>query len=493
MKIDVRSNAVAGVAEQVFSGVAFLIFYGVLIRLFGAEEVGVLSLLLLLTTVGTFGNAGFGSAISHFIPLFEAKGSRLSTARYLETAVACTFGLYLVVLAAAFVPFSHLIARQVGAAHAHLVVPLMVPTSLYVLLLGGGAATSVALTALHRNDLKLWAAMAGAVASLVITIFGAPHFGIVAGVWGLAAQAGLVLILNWAMLFRLLPEINPIPWRFNASAARDLLSLGSNIQAQSLLVAGVEPVSRLLLAQFGPLDAVAYFSMAGRFVLQMRALIFASAQPLLGAFSHLREAKAAGYEQLYGNAVVMAAFAALVVMSGTAASSPFVGEVWIGTRQPSFVVYASILAAGWSINAMTLVAYFNTFAMGRMKWNLIGHLVLFFLNLGLGPLLGALFGAPGVVASMALALAISAMVFEFGNARYAPGTVKVSVRVHTPLVVSALLAAGVAAFSYDWMRTYLGFPSIMAGLLIGVIWLLIIAPAAWTHPGRRMLVASLKR
>jgi O-antigen/teichoic acid export membrane protein len=493
MKIDIRNNAVAGVVEQVFVGISFLIFYGVLIRYFGAEEVGVLSLLLVLTTVGTLGNVGFGSAISHFIPLFEARGIRLSTARYLETAVVCTVGLYLVVLGAAVVPFTMLMAKQVGADHAPVVVPLMVPTVLYVLFLGAGATTSAALTALHRNDLRLWASMAGAVASLAITIVAAPHFGIVAGAWGLAAQAGVILIANWAMLCRLLEELSPVPWKFTASAARDLLSLGSKMQAQSLLSAGVEPITRLLLAQFGPLDAVTYFSMAGRFVLQMRSLIFASAQPLLGAFSHLKEVGTADYRQLYDNAVVMSGFAALVVMSGTAASSPFVGEFWIGTRQPSFVVYALILAAGWAVNAMTLVAYFNTFALGRMKWNLIGHGVLFFLNLGLGPMLGALFGALGVVAAMSAALAISAMVFEFGNARYAPGVTQVSLRVHGLLAISAILAAGVAVFSYDWMRTSIGLPSIVAGLLIGVIWLMVIAPAALAHPARRMFVTVLKR
>jgi hypothetical protein len=69
----------------------------------------------------------------------------------------------------------------------------------------------------------------------------------------------------------------------------------------------------------------------------------------------------------------------------------------------------------------------------------------------------------------------------------------VSLRVHGLLAISAILAAGVAVFSYDWMRTSIGLPSIVAGLLIGVIWLMVIAPAALAHPARRMFVTVLKR
>lgn len=244
MNIKLRSNATAGAGEQVVVGAAFFGFYGLLIRYVGAEQVGVLSLILVLATIGALGNAGFGSAISHFIPLFEARNDRASTRRCIETTVLCTAGLYMVVLMAAYVPFTQMIRAQVGADHAALVGRLMIPTTLYVIMLGIGSTTALALTALHRNDLRLLGAVVGGAASLMIVIWGAPRIGIVAGAWALAAQAGVVLLFSWIQLCRLLPELSIVPHKFALSTARDLLKLGANMHAQAMLAASVEPISR---------------------------------------------------------------------------------------------------------------------------------------------------------------------------------------------------------------------------------------------------------
>ena len=492
MKINLRSNATAGAVEQVVVGAAFFGFYGLLVRYVGAEQVGILSLVLVLATVGALGNAGFGSAISYFIPLFEARNDRAATTRCIETTVLCTGGLYLMVLAAAFAPFTHMIGKQVGPDHAAAVVRLMVPTALYVLLLGIGSTTALALTALHRNDLRLLGAAVGGAASLAIVIWGAPRFGIVAGAWALAAQAGVVMMFSWVQLCRLLPELSLIPHKFALSTARDLLKLGANMHVQAMLAASLEPISRLLLAQFGPLDLVTYFSMAGRFVLQIRALIYASAQPLLAAFSHLREARSPDFALLYDKAVVVAGFAALTAMSAAAGASPFVGELWIGRPEPAFALYTAILAAGWSLNGMTLVAYFNSYSLGRMKWNLLGHVVMVAANVALGALLGLLYGATGIVAGMALALLISGLVFEIGNSRYAPGIQRSRIRTHGLLAVFAVMAAAAAIFSYDWMRLSLGLPATIAGPACGAVWLAVIAPAALLHPVGRMVLEKVR-
>lgn len=492
MKMSLRSNSTAGAVEQIVVGLAFFGFYGLLIRSVGAEQVGVLSVILVLTTIGALGNAGFGSAIAHFIPLFEARGDRASTVRCVETTVLSTGVLYAVILVLALVPFTMMIRAQLGAEHSQLVGQLILPAVVYVFLLGVGSTTTLALTALHRNDLRLFGATVGGAASLAIVVWAAPVFGVVAGAWALVAQAGIVLILSWVQLCRIIPQMSFVPYRFSLETVRDLLKLGANMHVQAMLAASLEPMSRLLLTQFGSLDLVTYFSMAGRFVLQIRALIYASAQPLLAAFSHLRESASSEFALLYDKAVVISGFAALTAMSAATGASPFVGEMWIGEAEPSFVLYTAILAAGWSLNAMTLVAYFNSYSLGRMKWNLLGHIVMVGANAALGALLGQAFGAVGIVAGMALALFVSGLVFEIGNSRYAPGQQRSRLRTHGPLAVGAILAASAAVFSYGWLRQHAGLLAVVAGPAVGLVWLAAISPAVIFHPVGQMVLNALR-
>ena len=488
MKINLRGNAAAAAVEQVVVGATFLIFYGLLIRQHGADLVGVLSLVLVLSSIGVMANAGFGGAVARFAPIFEGRGDRASTVRCIETTVLCTAALYAILLLIVFYPFRAMITWQAGETYAQLVADLMVPATLYVFALGVGTTTTLTLTALQRSDLRLWANTAGAILALAIVIWAAPRNGIQAGLWALAAQASLVLIVTWLQLCRLLPELHLVPWRFSLSMARELLKIGANLQVQSLLVAALEPISRLLVGHFGALVHVTYFAMASRFVIQVRALIFAGAQPSLSAFGYLKETDAGTLGPLYARVSMFTGFLALVAMSATAGAAPFVGEVWIGERQDNFVAFVVILAAGWLANTMVLGSYFFAYAIGRMTYNLTSHIVMLVLNLALGPALGFLFGPTGVVTALAIALLASGLIMGIGNARLTPDRKGVGIRIHAPLAISAVLAAGAAIAGYDWLRDL--FPALVSGLGSGAIWLVVIAPAMLFHPARKLMLST---
>lgn len=490
MKINLRGNAVAAAVEQLVVGASFLIFYGVLIREAGADVVGVLSLVLVLASIGMMANAGFGSAIARFAPTFEGRGDRASTVRCIETAMLCTAGLYAGLLVVAYFPFRAMITSQVGEDHAGLVSELMIPATIYVFMMGAGSVTTLALTALQRSDLRMWANMLGAVLCLIWVIAGAPVYGVVAGLWALAAQSTLVLILTWSQLRRVVPELSLVPWRFNVAMARNLLTIGVNLQAQSLLVAALEPVSRLLIGHFGSLADVTYFSMAARFVLQVRALIFASAQPLLSAFSYLRETDPDALGKLYGRVNTIIGFMTMMALSATAGAAPFVGEVWIGERQDIFVILAVILVLGWIPNTLVLGSYFIAYAMGRMKYNLISHIVMVLLNLVLGPTLGVLAGSIGVAAGLAVSLIASGVIMGVGNRRLMPARKNPWGWTHVFLAASATLAAVASITSYYWLRGFHG--PFVSGIFCGAIWLAVITPAALQNPGRRLVFSTLR-
>jgi O-antigen/teichoic acid export membrane protein len=485
MKIALRSNAIAAAFEQLVVGLSFLAFYGYLIRLAGADAVGVMSLVLVLATVGALASAGFGSAVARFAPFYEGRGERDATVRCIETAILCSTLLYAAILAAAYFPFEALISQQAGRQYRGLVDALMPAATAYVMLMGIGAATTPALTALQRSDLRLWANVAGVAGCWGITLWGVPQWGVAAALWGLAAQAGIVVAVSWIQLRAIVPELSLVPRKFDGAMAKSLLKIGGNLQVQSLLIAATDPISRLLIGHFGALADVTYFSMASRFVLQVRSLIFAASQPLLSAFSHNGTDDVPRLSELYRRSNDVVGIVTLLALSAAAGSAPFVGEMWIGQREDSFVLYVAMLAAGWLANTMVLASYFMAYSMARLSWNLVAHVALFGVNLALGPVLGYFYGAPGIVAAMAIALLVFGLIMAFGNPRLAPEVIELRWRVHALLFISVTIGALGAVAAYYWLRTL--FPPLVSGLGSGLVWLVAVSPAALAHPAAKAL------
>jgi O-antigen/teichoic acid export membrane protein len=488
MKIALRSNAIAAASEQLVVGLSFLGFYGYLIRIAGAEAVGVLSLVLVLASVGALASTGFGSAVGRFAPYYEGRGDRDATVRCIETAILCSTALYAAILAVAYVPFDNLISQQAGAQYRSLVAGLMPAATAYVFMMGVGAATTPALTSLQRSDLRLWANVAGVAGCWAITLWGVPTWGIAAALWGLAAQATIVAVVSWIQLRHIVPQLSIVPRKFSRAMAKDLLRLGGNLQVQSLLIAATDPIARLLVGHFGALSDVAYFSMASRFVLQVRSLIFAASQPLLSAFSHIGTDDVPRLSELYRRANDVIGIVTLLALSAAAGAAPFVGEMWLGQREDSFVVYVAMLAAGWLVNTMVLASYFMAYALARLSWNLAAHIALFGVNLALAPVLGYFYGATGVVAAMAIALLVYGLIMTFGNPRLAPEIIEVRWGAHAFLFASTVLGAAGAIASYYWLRTE--FSALVSGIACGLVWLVAIAPATLTRPAVKALLRS---
>lgn len=488
MRIDLRGNSASAALEQVVVGIAFLAFYGILIRQVGAAQVGVLSLVLTLSSVGALASGGIGSAIARLAPLYEGNKDRRSTVIAIETTLLCSLALYVLVLGLAYFPLQALLLSQVGPAKAGLVKAMMPATALYVLLMGLSAATTLSLTALQRSDLRLWASVAGAMACLAGVWLLVPRYGVQAAVWSLAMQVTITLGLTWMQLRRILPELAWLPWRCRPDIIRQVVGMGANLQAQTLLIAALEPIARLTIGHFGVLADVTFFSMASRFIIQVRALVFAGAQPLLSAFSFLSETNTTEVRELFERANLIIGFTSLLALSAAAGAAPFVGEIWIGQRNSLFVVSTLLLAAGWAINTLVLASYFFAYARNQMTWNLLAHVLMLGVSVGLGALLASRLGAVGVVAGIAAGLAVSGLVMGIGNAAIAP--LPIPWRTHILFGACATVAVALAILTYDQLRPICG--TWLSGIGSGLAWAAIMLPAAWLHPARPLIVAIFK-
>lgn len=482
MNLRLRNNALAGLLEQVAVGATYFLFYGILVRVFGASDVGVVSLVLVLSSVGQFANVGFGSALMRYLPMYEGRGDRARSLHAIESAMICATVCYSIALAIIYYPFELLITMQVGQGHAAAVHSMMVPATINVLVLGIGAVTSAALSALMRSDLRAISNVFGSAICLGVLIGGAPVFGPVAAFWALAAQSVAALIASWFFLRRTLPGLNLIPRRLSREMIGELVRFGYKLQAQALLLTAVEPVSRLLIAHYGSLAQVAYFSMSARLLWQVRLLIYSAAQPVLSAFAYLREHDPERRQALYAAFSSIIGLASILGLSATVAASPFIAELWLGSREEAFELYVAILAVGWLGMTANLGSYFNAYSIGHLRYNLFSHVVMAAFNVVAGPTLGMAFGPVGVVAAMSASLLLAGAVISIGNRRLEPAPPAAAFKADIIAFALGCAAAALAVAAYHWCRVE--WSSVPSAAVAGALWMLVMTPALLNHPGR---------
>jgi O-antigen/teichoic acid export membrane protein len=262
------------------------------------------------------------------------------------------------------------------------------------------------------------------------------------------------------------------------------------VQLQTLLLAAIEPTTRLVIGHFGTLSAVADFSLASRFVIQMRALIFSGAQPLLAAFSHDRN-NPGKIAELYRSAQATVASLAMIIFSGSIAAAPFVEEAWTGSSAGMFTIFAVLLSVGWLANTVTLPSYFNAYSLGKMNRSLLGHALLCVANLVLGVGLALWFGSVGAVAGLAAALIVSSIFLGVANGRLAPSDAR-GVFGYQDVAMLAISSAASACGFAAYFIARQDLDPIFAGLASGLVWAIVLIPAFAFHQALRAMTRQLK-
>jgi len=311
------------------------------------------------------------------------------------------------------------------------------------------------------------------------------------GVMGLAyaqvAQALIVLCLTLAVLRRVLPSLSLIPLKWDSSILRELLGFGWKLQLTSIAVLLFEPVTKGLLARFGGLTSAGYYEMATRMVQQLRAVLVNANQVLVPAVADARERDRARVSLLYNESYKVVLFLTLPLVGGLIVSLPAISELWIGHYEERFVTFGGMLAAGWFFNALTGPSYFAAIGAGRMRWNLVGHVLIAVLNVPTTYALGTLFDGTGVVAGAMASLIVGSAVIIVGNHRDQGARLGALLPPGTLFLFTASVAGVAFALpSYSALHRSLNVP---VGLLSSMtVWLLLIVWPFWRHPVRAKLL-----
>jgi len=172
---------------------------------------------------------------------------------------------------------------------------------------------------------------------------------------------------------------------------------GLQLQATNILMMLTGPVVKALLVHFGSLATLGYFEMAGRMVTKVREVIVGGAQVVTPYFSKLTETDRKRGLEAYCLTCRVMAIIALPIIFSVALVSPAMSYVWFGVYEPTFVLYAWLLAGGYLANVLSAPAFFANLGSGAVRWNTLSHVLLTLLVIGTGWVLGRIWGGDGVV------------------------------------------------------------------------------------------------
>ena len=194
-----------------------------------------------------------------------------------------------------------------------------------------------------------------------------------------------------------------------------MIGFGAKLQAATIISFLLDPAVKFLMTTYGGLEALGFFEMAQRLVLQVRQIIVMPNQVLMPGFVHLMETQPQRVEPLYHRAMTLSLVGGFALLGSVALASPIICYLWTGHVTPIFDHFTVILAASWFANLVAAPAYLLGVASGRIGWNLWGTLISLIGTLVAGMLLGRLFGAIGIAIGAGSMLAFGSLFSMYRN------------------------------------------------------------------------------
>jgi O-antigen/teichoic acid export membrane protein len=480
-------NSTVSIVQTIGLGIVPFILYRYVLETIGAEQFGLWAIVLSTTSLARVAEFGLSASIVKFVAKYIARDERFTAGELIQTAAITTFfGLGLLLL----------LVYPIASYFLYLIVPgnyIELGRAILPLALISYFITTVAaifqsgLDGSHRIDLRSIVM----VLSALFYLFLAMLLTSVYGLWGLAyaqiLQALVAAILSWFLLRRFcLSSLPIIPYRWQFSLLREMVTYGLNFQAISLAQMFYKPVTVALISRFGGLSLVAYYEMADKMLRQFRSLVVSASQAIVPFIADLHERSPAQVTSFYKASYSLLLYIATPLFGGVVALVPLISRLWIGTYEDTFVRFSYLLAIGWYINLLSVPAFFAGLGLGELRWNTVSSIAMALLNATLGYFLGSLLGADAVVLAWVASLAAGSVLVLIPYHREH----QISFKNLLPSSSAAVLISNLVAITCSLLVYYslLSSTSALVGTAsVMTIYASIVLVPMWVHPLRSRL------
>jgi O-antigen/teichoic acid export membrane protein len=441
----VARNGLLAATQVGLISIGYLVAYRVMGATVGLDVIGAWSLCLALGSVATLADLGVSDGLARSVAQRAASSDKSTMRRILVTGLLCSaigpaVGVtlcYLGLSAGLPLLFSDPATREVARS---LLVPAMAVSVLNTL----GLSCQGVLEGLEKYHLRFAAAAVATTVFVVATIAFVPRAGVTGVVCAYAAQACTIVFISLVLCLRLTRTSDGQANHPSIGLARELVKVGLPIRATGLVTVALDPLTRVAVTYFGGATSAGLYEVASRLVLQLRTLIVAGFQavlPRLVKLAIVEPATASRVEQeaFRGGLVITVAAFTMAALMG-----PAVFEFILGTVPPDGLRFFVLLCIGWCVNAISAPYFFSLVSRRRVAaiWWSSGVMAL--TNVMLFGLLGRRFGAQGVVASLATAIAAGSAITILAVLREGGRPARVPNVQGLVLVVASLVVVAVA-------------------------------------------------
>ena len=408
-KRQVLINAAMSVLQIVIISIVIFILYKFLLAEIGAKQLGIWSLVLSSTTLAQVANFGFSGSVVKFVAKYAALKEHQNASNVIQTA-AISLGVFVgFLLLIAYPRFTKILGLIVASDSLPLALDILPYALLSIWLMMIISIFQSALDGFQRIDLRSFILTFSSILNLIFCVILAPSYGLMGVAYARVAQMLLTLVAVWFMLKRCI-KLPILPCKWNKQLFKEILSYGIKYQTISITTLFYDPVTKGLLSKFGSLSMVGYYEMASRMVQQFRALVVSANQVIFPAIADLKERDPEKIASVYRTSYQLIFYLSLPLYSLIIVSLPVISVLWIGHYVKTFICFGVLLTLGWFLNTLSAPAYFANMGTGELRWNLIGHITIAFLNAVLGILLGLLYKGFGVVSAWIISLAIGSSI-----------------------------------------------------------------------------------
>lgn len=480
-------NALMSSAQVVVNGAAFLVLYRYLLETIGDQQAGVWALVLSWTAAMSVADLGMTGGAVKFVSRYLALNDRPRVRQVVETSVVSVAVILLVLLPPIY-PLLERLLRLVVEPASHIddalaVLPYAV-VSFWLTSVGGIIQSCIDGT--RRVYVRNILVMGSALLYLGLAFLLVPRGGLIGLAQAQVIQAAVVLVAAWILVKVLIPGLPLIPAGWNASVFKEMFSYSINFQISSVAQFLFQPLTKSLISKFGGVGPVFYFEMAHKLVAQLRALVVMAHQSLVPTIAHLHETSREKVQGIYVLSFQLLLFLVAGALPLFIALTPIISKLWIGEYEGQFITFAMLLFVAWFLNILSNPAYFGYLGIGRLRWNVWGHVVTGVLNAGIGIFLGIQYGGVGVVAAYGFAILVGSAIppaayhLEYG-VRWSD-----LLQVRTLFVALSGLAGLVLVLVAHELLRSIAAP-VVTGLILGVLYAAVVSIPAWRHPMRKRL------
>lgn len=412
-KRQILINSILSVLQIVVISIVLFFLYKFLLGAIGAEKFGIWSIVLAATAVTQIADLGLSGGVVKFVAKYIARKEKQNVSKIIQTAVL-TIGVTVgFVLLIGFPIIKWALRFFIPAESLFLAIEIL-PAAFIALWFC--IITSVFLSGLdgyQRFDIRSLILMSGAVFHLLLCLLLVPKHGLLGLAYAKIAQNISVAIFSWLALKKILPQLPALPYRWNKALFKEIIGYSLNFQVINVATMLYDPITKALLSRFGGLAMVGYYQMAGKMIQKLNALIKAANQVLVPTFADLKEKSSTRIQEIYSTSYQLLFYLAFPIYFMVILCLPMISEIWIGKYEKAFVIPAALLAIGWLLNTLSGPAYFANLGIGKLRWNVVGHIMIAVLNVGLGIILGTMYQGTGVIVAWMISLALGSSIIYF--------------------------------------------------------------------------------